>query len=146
MPVPTEPVTLNVEQLADLLRAEIGPVAERDQLPVALLEPLERRLEIESRGDLILDLVRSDRGLGVELLVHAQAAAGKRAAGDSEQPGERRPLARIEAALIAQRSFEGLARHVLGLASRADAVGDVGIDPPDQPLGVRERVAAHPRS
>lgn len=38
-------------------------------------------------------------------------------------------------------ALEGLARDVLGLGPVTDAVRDVGVDAPDQRLGVGERVA-----
>ena len=118
----------SAEQLRDLPRRQVGAVAERDQLAVALVELRDRsrhasrRTSSSSRSPVARprpSLIR--RRLGARPAVDA-------AAGDPDQPGDRLALRRVVARAVAERALERLTRHVLGFGAGADPVGDVGVD------------------
>src|SRR5581483_4870964 len=136
-------VRAQLEQLSDLARGEVGAVAERDELAVALVEPRHRLAELKpAERALLVPLARALRRL-VDRRLPAERGVGDAAADDADEPGGRIAAARVEARAVAERTLEGLARDVLGVRPVADPVGDVRVDARDQRPRVGERVASH---
>ena len=101
----------------------------------------------------ISDRVRPRRGFMGGLAVRwvgARPGVAERlvdaAARDPDEPADRLALGGVERVAVAQRADEGLVRHVLGVGAVAQAVGDVGVHPADQGLGIAQRVGRHERS
>ena len=132
------------EDLGDLARAEVGAVAERDELAVLRLEPRDGIDDGEALGDLVREILRRRLIVGLvgrqrpgTLVLHD---AGAR---DADEPAERLPALRVVGRAVANGAQHRLARHVLGVRSGTDAIRNVRVDAPDQLVRPRERVAAH---
>src|SRR5262249_50272523 len=102
----------------DLAIGEAGEELERDQLPLARLEPIESGVEEQSQ--LVATLVDTDArridGIDAQLGLAPTAAqlVERRVAGDAEEPGAGASTARVEARASAEGALEGKRGHVLG--------------------------------
>ena len=139
-------VRLQADELADLAGGQVGAVAERDQLAVALAERRHRPAKVEPRRRVGIELSRRDLighlGDGERLRTEVLADLSS---GDPDQPRSRFTLAGVEAVAVAERAFDRRRGDVLGVGAVADPVGDVRVDAADQRLGVGERIApGHP--
>jgi hypothetical protein len=139
-------VRAQVERLGDLARCQVGAVAQRDQLAVALVEARDRVRQHEAPESHILEvaLVKALGNLPGEL--EGRRPPLDQPSGDADQPGQRLTFLRVVALAVAERPFEGLARQVLRVRPTADAVRDVRVDALDQGLRVAERVNPKQRS
>ena len=135
-----------IERLGDLPRGEIGAVAERDQLAVAVVEARDSTRQGQTADRCFFEVARIGAfgELGCEL--EAWRSTFDQAPRDSDQPGERLAFARVVALAIAQSTLKSLAREVLRVRPGADAIGDICIDPPNQRLRVPQRVNAKQRA
>ena len=135
-------VRLQAEELADLAGSQVGAVAERDQLAVAVAERRHRLAKIEPRRRVGIELSRRDL---VRQLRHGERLRAEVLAdlssGNADQPRGRIALAGVEAVAVAERAFESRRGDVLGVGPVADPVGDVRVDAVDQRLWVGERIA-----
>src|SRR4051812_16432210 len=118
-----------VEQLGDLAHLEVGAVAERNELAVALAKTGDRSPHGQPLERVRLDVLRGAH------VVHLRAHGGPAAkvicdagARDAEHPGLLRSLCGIEARAVAKRTLERAAGHILRLRPVPDPVGNVRID------------------
>ena len=65
------------------------------------------------------------------------------ATSDPDQPRHGLTALRVVTLAVAKRALEDVARDVLGIHPRADAICDVGVHRANQALGVSEWIAAH---
>src|SRR5262249_18549507 len=120
--------------LCYLLRGQVGTEAKRDELAARLVELRDRGTEGQTANRIGGKSAgrRRVRRL-VELVRRApEREIGEAAAGDADQPADRRALRRVVAVPVAERTGKGLARDVLGVGPVADPVRDVGVDRADQ--------------
>src|SRR6266550_6996992 len=126
-------VRLQPEHRADLASAEIGPVAQGDELSAAVIQSRDRARERQALEGARFEVVRSRlleirrAGLGGHV-----TATVNNAAGNPDQPGEGPSAARVIARPVLQRPFEDLAREVFGIGPIPNPVGHIGVDPSDQ--------------
>jgi len=137
-------VDAHPEQLADLLRGQVGAVAEGDELAVACVEGGDGAGELEPPDGVAGEVARGRplRHL-LDRLLAVGHVRGDAAARDPDQPRDRVALRRVEAVAVAERAREGLGGDVLRVGAVADPVGDVRVDAANQPLRVGEGVAPH---
>jgi len=128
-----------LEQLPDLPGGEIGAVTERDELAVAFVEPAERAGKVEPKRRVPFGHRQLWRVLDELQPAGEQVLDG--ASGDSDEPSRRRAPARVVARAVTERALERIRGRVLGVRAVAEPVSAVGVDPPDQRLGVGKRVA-----
>src|SRR5439155_6854194 len=134
---------LETEQLPDLLRGQVGPVAQSDKLTVTRLEPCDRgakletaqRLLVVSRDELLWQLVR--RALSFERRVRDAASC------DPDQPRCRIAATRVEAVAVAERTLERLTRNVLGVRAVANPVRRVRVHARDKRAHIGEWILPH---
>ena len=135
-------VRLHSEDLANLSRAEVGAVPQGDQVLGALVEPREhaghgqplQRLSLDVfAGRLVRRLDRRSRRTACQRIVDA-------ATRDPEEPGQSMSSSLVVACAVPKGALEHLARHVFGVGTVPDPVGDVGVHAPDQRRRIRERV------
>jgi hypothetical protein len=135
-------VRLQPQHFTDLPCRQIRPVTETDQVPLALRKRIESDLQAETPRGICLEISRCRRlhrisqslPTGDERIVDAPSR-------NPEHPGDRLSLRRVVRLPIAQRPFHGLAGEILSIGAVADAVSDVGVDAPDELLGILERVS-----
>jgi hypothetical protein len=130
-------VRLELEQIGDLADLQIGAVAQRDQLPVALAESGDGGVECEPVDRIRLEIARR---LDLRRLARKRRARRKstlnRPPRDAEQPGDRLSLGRVVAVAIPERVLEDVARDVLCVRPVAQPVRGVRVDAPEQRLRV----------
>ena len=133
-------VRLQVENPGDLLGAEIGAEAQREELAVALVKLRDSVAEIETlERRLLMTLFCTLGHLGRQRRT-AKHVVGDAAPRDPDQPGGRLAAPRVVAVAIAKRALEGLVRNVLRVGPVTDAIGDVAVDTADERLWVGQRV------
>jgi len=131
------------ENLPNLTRAEIGAVAQRQEIPGALVEAVHGCRDRQAADGVALEILRRGlvREFGTTDLWAAKASIVDAAASDAEKPWHGLSARLVIARAVTKRPLEYLAGHILGVGPVADPVGDIGIDPPDQGTWVREGIS-----
>src|SRR5688500_14421590 len=91
------------EQLRNLARSEIGPVAERDQLAVTLIERVDRARDSQAPDRLRLEIAGRRLVHSFARQLEPRPAAVDAALRDPEQPGDRLAFLRVVALPVAER-------------------------------------------
>ena len=130
-----------IEQRADLAGAEVGTVAQCEQLTVALVESAKRAMQVESSCGGRLEIARSrDVGRLSRRRRPRREVRIDRAARDTDQPRGWLALPAIVACAVPKRALEHVGGNVLSVGAVPDPIGHIRVHAPDQGLGMSERV------
>src|SRR5260221_687904 len=136
-------VGLQLENLRDLARAEVGAVAKGDQLAIARAQRFNRPMEVQPRDRVLRNVSwRSDIWHLEDLATNTGEVHADLSACDPDQPGDGLAAPFVEAGPVAERAFERGRGDVLGIDAVTNAIRDIGVHAFDERLEITQRIAA----
>jgi hypothetical protein len=124
----------------NLACAQVGSVAQRDQLPVSRAKAADRTVNGESVDHARFEVVRRDRLVNPRCGQPFGVSSLQGSPRDSDQPGDRFAFPAVVSVPIAHRPLENFTRYIFGVRALSDPISHVRVDAPNKGFRVSEWV------